>query len=666
MNLPLYHPNNLHYLPTKLLVVKKHSGILEKLSKDLSLLRTKLEDLPTLIIDDESDQAGLNTVDPRRQSPSGKERSTTNDKIVKLLKAIPRAQYVGYTATPYANALVDVNDPEDLFPKDFIISLHRPSEYMGVSDFFEADVDYEDLDPKDYSKREIAFIRRINTPDGSDDEALQNALRAYVLSGALKLYRESKDPQKYRFQHHTMLIHTSSRTSHHKNLESRILDLWQRCGFNTTNGMDGLRVIWESDYEKVSKHHADDDLVPTRFDELIPHFTEVLGRVERENKFVLVVNSDRKDAPDFNEQPVWKIIIGGNKLSRGYTIEGLTVSYYRRVTNTADTLMQMGRWFGFRRGYRDLVRVFLGVNEARGADLVSLFKQICLMEEQFRQEVRRYLRDQHGPKITPRQIPPLISVVGQLPPTSRNKMFNARIESKNYGGRWSQPTMLPYRTTNLKSNQDALVSLLEESTVERTCKLGGIYADARSSEWGAKLFRATTLAVIKFLEVFRWLETEYETDDRPADIALQIEFLRNAKHRITSWLIIAPQVEQSTGPTWQLRESDVTLSVKRRGRTAAKDSRFKVFGEPNHRAVAEFLTLRSDSKKPFKTPNNSTLELQDRRQGIMLLYPVRENEAAQVSIGFELLFPHNDLPFDVNFTVRKWTESDRIIIEAGE
>src|SRR6185295_4402091 len=89
----------------------------------------------------------------------------------------------------------------------------------------------------------------------------------------------------------------------------------------------------------------------------------------RQQRVFLVVNSDSSDAPDFSAAPVWKIVIGGNKLSRGYTIEGLTVSYYRRVAGTADTLMQMGRWFGFRPGYKDLVRVFLGVADGRRGDI---------------------------------------------------------------------------------------------------------------------------------------------------------------------------------------------------------------------------------------------------------------------------------------------------------
>src|SRR6185369_9562032 len=110
-------------------------------------------DLPTLIIDDESDQAGVNTVNPQRAAPGAAEteRSKTNLRIVRLLKLFPRGQYVGYTATPYANALVDPDDTEDLFPRDFIISLDRPAGYMGVSDFFDPDTEYEALSKDDFS-----------------------------------------------------------------------------------------------------------------------------------------------------------------------------------------------------------------------------------------------------------------------------------------------------------------------------------------------------------------------------------------------------------------------------------------------------------------------------------------------------------------------------------
>src|ERR1035437_5958816 len=186
---PIFDPSNLHTLPVKLLVVKKHSGILQNLVKDLGLIRTRLQDLPTLIIDDESDQAGLNTVKQTRGVPGEVKRSQTNLRIVELLKLFPRGQYVGYTATPYANALVNPDDPEDLFPRDFILPLDRPQGYMGISDFFDPDTAYDDLRKDDYTQSEIAHLRRVERTIGEDDTDLKVALRSYVLAGGVKLYR---------------------------------------------------------------------------------------------------------------------------------------------------------------------------------------------------------------------------------------------------------------------------------------------------------------------------------------------------------------------------------------------------------------------------------------------------------------------------------------------
>ena len=667
--LPLYHPSNLHALPAKLLVVKKHSGILRKLVKDLKLLSTKLTDLPALIIDDESDQAGLNTVDPRMRNASSKERSKTNEAIVDLLGLLPRGQYIGYTATPYANALVDPDDPEDLFPKDFIVSLDRPIGYMGVLDFFDPEVDFSNLYPADYRQKEIAFIRRVESPQGTDDQDLQLALRSYVLSGALKLYREMKDPKHYSFRHHTMLIHTSSSTASQADLAERVTKLWNKCAFNLPTGLALLRTLWESDFEPVCQAQGPRDHSPSQFDELIPFLAEAIDRIEKGGRYYMIVNYNSKEAPDFGEEPVWKIIIGGNKLSRGYTVEGLTVSYYRRVASTADTLMQMGRWFGFRRGYRDLVRVFLGVKEGKknDVDLVGLFKQVCLMEERFRQEITRYIRVPGEGRVTPKQVPPLISVVGQLPPTSRNKMFNASVESKNYGGRWSMPTMLPAKPETLEHNLNVTLALLKKSDALERSSFGGTYTDGIRTEWSGEVFRTTNLDIIQFLRGFRWLETEYKHDQRPTDIHLQIEFLEKVKHEIDSWLIVAPQVRKSTGSPFSI--GDLQLSVITRTRTNGSEGRFKVFGDPRHRAVAEYWIDRSrisdlTSKVGLESANDATAAFRSKHRGVMLLYPAREQPASKISAGFELLFPENNLGFDVNFTVRKKNEIDRVTIAA--
>ncbi|SRR6266542_4142570 len=667
--LPLYDPVNLHALPVKLLVVKKHSGILAGLVKDLKLIRTKLTDLPALIIDDESDQAGINTVDPKRMVSGSKQRSKTNLRIVELLKLFPRGQYVGYTATPYANALVDPEDPEDLFPKDFIVSLERPVGYMGVSDFFDPLTDYTDLDPNDYSLPEIAFIRRVEDPQGADDEYLKNALRSFVLAGAVKLFRLKRDSRRYnaeQFKHHTMLIHTSHLTGEQVTLAGRVEDLWNRCAFNSPAGLASLRNLWENDYAKVCAAAQPAELIPHEFKSLIPHLSETITRIERGTRFVLVVNYNSTDAPDFSEAPVWKIIVGGNKLSRGYTIEGLTVSYYRRAATTADTLMQMGRWFGFRPGYKDLVRVFLGVRDGKKGDidLVALFKEVCRMEERFRDELTRYVRRPSAVRITPKQIPPLISVSGVLPPTARNKMFNAVLADKNFGGEWSMLTLTASEPVSLDANVNTLAAMMRNSRRLGKMSLGGQLDDGEKVKKAMSemlLFEMANDALVAFLKGYRWLESEYKYPNRPADAELQIEFLEKQQHGIMSWLVIAPQRKVSFGAPLQI-DSVGDFNVKNRQRVSGRG--FKVFGEGPHRAVAEFLvSLDQRGKLKLMSPNSETISLCNKHRGIVLLYPVREQENQKVSIGYELLFPDNKLGFDLNFTVRRKDESDRVVVK---
>jgi len=297
-----------------------------------------------------------------------------------------------------------------------------------------------------------------------------------------------------------MLVHTSSSTASQNDLADRVLRLWNQCAFNAPTGTDALKALWEHDFSQVSYEQAKDELTPPTFTELIPFLAEAIGLIERGPRCLMVVNYNSKEAPDFGEEPVWKIIIGGNKLSRGYTVEGLTVSYYRRVASTADTLMQMGRWFGFRQGYQDLVRVFLGVKEGKKdeIDLVSMCKQTCLMEERFRQEITRYVRIPGHERITPRQLPPLISVVGQLPPTSKNKMFNAVIQNRNYGGRWSQPTLV---ATSVE-NREAAQRLLARSKSSKVI-LGGEAASSSGSRpisMVSCVFEVSTKSVIDFLK----------------------------------------------------------------------------------------------------------------------------------------------------------------------
>ena len=403
--------------------------------------------------------------------------------------------------------------------------------------------------------------------------------------------------------------------------------------------------------------------MPVSFDDLIPHLSETIKKIEHGPRTFLVVNSDdTADAPDFSEAPVWKIIVGGNKLSRGYTIEGLTISYYRRVSGTADTLMQMGRWFGFRPGYRDLVRVFLGVKEGKrgDTDLVSLFKEVCRMEERFREDIKRYVRRADSKRITPKDVPPLISVTGSLPPTARNKMFNATLTSKNFGGRWSMLTLTPAKDPAIESNLKLMSSLISEAQSQGQHALGGTSSKSKSVKADVLVFEISNDKLVTFLKAYRWLETDYTYPSRPTDTELQIEFLLNQKHGIMSWLVLAPQRQESFGDEFHV-EGVGNFAVKTRKRIVGRG--FQVFGEPDHRMMAAFLAGVSDepNKAHLANANAATMGLRDEHRGIFLFYPVRQEKEDPVSIGFELLFPQNNLPFDMNFTVRRKSDGATVV-----
>src|SRR5690606_35012783 len=164
---------------------------------------------------------------------------------------------------------------------------------------------------------------------------------------------------------------------------------------------------------------------------------------------------------DFDRTPnVWKILVGGTKLSRGFTVEGLTVTYYRRTTQQADTLMQMGRWFGFRPGYRDLVRLYIGREEPfgrdRSADLYEAYEAVCRDEETFREQLAQYAVLVDGePQVTPVQIPPLVAQhLPWLKPSARNKMFNAELVEIRSPGRPIEPASYPLSSAVAKRNTE--------------------------------------------------------------------------------------------------------------------------------------------------------------------------------------------------------------------
>ena len=152
-----------------------------------------------------------------------------------------------------------------------------------------------------------------------------------------------------------------------------------------------FKNLYEVDFIQITNNQPTFDELSPFIDEANSRLTDVSGKPR---DAILLVNGSRNgEDPDFGAGPVWKILVGGAKLSRGYTVEGLTVSYFKRATNANDTLMQMGRWFGFRKNYKDLVRLYITMSGGRSGkrDLFNDFMGACIMEEDFRQNIKIHL-----------------------------------------------------------------------------------------------------------------------------------------------------------------------------------------------------------------------------------------------------------------------------------
>jgi hypothetical protein len=661
---PMWDPVNLFPARARLVVTKKNSKVLEKLVADLRLNRKAFEEIPVLIIDDESDLASPNTVDPAaapKHGGSGKdeddrERKAINAHIADMLRLMPRAQYVGYTATPFANVFVDPEDDAGIFPKDFVVGLDRPTDYMGVEDFHDLDgVD----DPHDVKESNKAAHVRVLGAGPEDEEAqlgeLAKALRMFVLAGAIKCFREARGAA--RFRHHTMLVHESVRMDDAKETKDRILELWRKCKFTQPAGVRALKELYEADVAIVSDARREAGTpIEASFDDLVPFIAEALSRIEAAGGDpVLIVNSDAavqrsQAALDFDRTETWRVLVGGAKLSRGFTVEGLTVTYFRRATNLAAALTQMGRWFGFRSGYRDLVRLYIAQSAKLGGktvDIYEAFEAVARDERAFREQLKRYagFGPDGKPLLTPAQIPPLVfQHLPWLRPDAKNKMFNAVIVSQ---------FLSPLNLVGISAGADAARDAVSAWTDVFACANDVVHLkQAARTTFEA---RHGVLSADGLLAAIA--ATPMSDRYRASAVTPILRFAQDAmaQGKVSDFLVVLPQPD--TGVTRSIAGRDWSV-VKRRRR----DKR-NVFGEitdPKHRAaIARFLAGAPDAALSGQyTPT----------RGALLLYVMRDEQDHEVP-GVSIYLPTGAVPDKkeaVRFQVLVDSKKDAPTVDADE
>jgi hypothetical protein len=442
-----------------LAVVKKNAKRLENLNVWLRGARDDgvLQNCPVLVIDDEADQASPNT------RAAAQERATINKLIIETLE-FPRVAYVGYTATPFANFFIDPQFPQDLYPRHFIVDLPRSPDYFGPESLFGR----EPRTPDEPEPDTLDIIRLVDanelphlTPPRQKGvpftpavtESLRKAIRWFLLAATARRLRDGEP------RHTTMLIHTSERVAAHELLWKPVVDevrqLDGRVGDGDGEVITSLRAHWDGELARLDPKRWDHPRLSS--EEVVNGLRQtiaLLGNLSdqaAEDCGVIVDNARsvrRLIYDDDNPLPV--IVIGGNTLSRGLTLEGLVSSFFVRRAGTYDTLLQMGRWFGYRRGYEDLPRMWVT------KDLKTQFRFLAGVEEQIREEIRRY--EDEG--LIPAQVPVRVRTHPALAITAVGKMRHTRDVKMSYSGQRPQTILFHTDRRWLQRNLDATRAVL--------------------------------------------------------------------------------------------------------------------------------------------------------------------------------------------------------------
>jgi Z1 domain len=443
-----------------LLVIKKNGPVLKRLLKWLSdAPENYTRSIPVLVIDDEADQASIDTSGTHQIAEEIEDceiepPSVINSRIRKILSKFKRTAYVAYTATPFANILIphDTFHPDfsnDLYPKDFIIDLPKPHGYYGAEELF----GIADRDGTGH-KCGLDILRKISDEDltqideGGVPGSLEKALRDFVLAGAARASRRQGN------QPATMLVHTSHLIGEQKRLADNfrqtfkeLRDDWR---YQRQKALqEVLKLQWEQDFRKITKGRYPDLDVP--FESIESFIGPFLESVD-----IKTINSGTGDVLDYRKDSGLKAIaIGGNKLSRGLTIGGLLVSYFVRSTNMYDTLLQMGRWFGFRQGYEDLTRIYTT------PDLMRDFSDLAFIEREIRQDIQIY--EDEG--LTPLQVGVRIRSHPTMIVTSALKSRFTRTDtiSQSYSEKSTETVKFPLSQPEiLKKQEDANLITLKK------------------------------------------------------------------------------------------------------------------------------------------------------------------------------------------------------------
>lgn len=619
-----------------LCVVKKNATILKKL---IAWLKGASPDVlrrcPFLIIDDEADEASINTAKNQANTdPENRDRTAINRHLVSLLNMLPKAAYIGYTATPFASVLIDPR-PGDLYPRDFIVALPKPDGHFGTEKIFGRDRLLQDDTDEEYKGLDmVRIIPQEELPDlkpPTNDHSfeptvtpsLREALHYFWMATAARIAREQGS------DHSTMLIHTTQLITVHNNTRDEIERYRKRFlgelrGTNANGEFIRLSKQWDEEKKRVSS--TDMGYVPVEFEQLWPYLLSAIERTE-----VVVDNSRSQYRLSYDGDAKIQIAIGGNTLSRGLTLEGLLVSFFVRAANTYDTLLQMGRWFGYRPGYADLPRMWMT------AELKGYFFDLATIEAEIRRDVENYaLRG-----ITPSEFGIRIRTHPDLAVTAVAKMQHAVPAKISYDGHPVQTVLFDHLNAkwleqNITATDSFIAKLVQEGLKPTDINGHKIFYQVPASE------------VITFLQRY-----QFHSNSRELASKLLVTYIRsqNRYGLLKHWNVaVRGVINKKARSSIRLGNLEVPLLERARREFPRDYAHIGVLMSKGD--------IGADLNHSSQTQETSVEQIVNRRKsewpgmGLLLIYPISKDSepgtgatekvslgAAENIIGLGLVFP---------------------------
>ncbi len=609
---------------------------------------------PILVIDDEVDHASVDTgtgaIDENDQPNEEYDPKTINRLIRQLLNLYEQKSYVGYTATPFANVFIHPNEYTSdegpgLFPKSFIHDLPEPSNYHGIKKLFSeetgdidesflANIDDHCKEPQDIDCAEgwippKHFTDHEALTDGKNEhpQSLKRAIISFVVSCCIRNMRGQIN------EHKSMLIHVSKYIKVNQQIKFQVINTIDKIRSVLINpGTDEFQLLkkeCEKEIDKISNENQ------FKFDDIYKSEIGLKYVVAEISLNIKNLSGNSNDYLDYErykkskDKGLQTIVIGGDRLSRGITLEGLSTSYFLRSTKMYDTLMQMGRWFGYRDGYQDLCKLFTTY------EMMDWFYHIAEATE----ELKLQFRIMSEQNLTPQDFGLKVKSHPLLMVTARVKMQHGFEMKTSFVDHFGQTTSFDLTSVdhNLKNTErfiDSLGKPKEQNEIKRP------YGNEKNSYVWKKI---SSDKILNFLNIYK-----VHKDSTLVKPHLYAEYIKNLNsiNELEEWTV-GLMGSGSTDDFRKISNSYEVNLLKRKPRKS-EDSKYSIgiLTNPNHQLldltdeqIKEIINKTSDKKeygiraRQFRSPTN----------GLILLYPIKipnsKKNKTEICFGFAISFP---------------------------